>query len=174
LKVITIRPEKPEDCEAIAAVNRAAFEGEFEARLVERLRESEAFIPELSLVAVVDGQILGHILLSTVHVAEGGKRIPVISLAPMAVLPKHQNKGIGSQLVRGALKRCAEMGHSVVVLVGHANYYPRFGFTAACVHGLKLPFKAPDEAFMVCELKADALREITGEIVYPPEFSEEP
>jgi len=170
--MITIRAEQPGDYKKIHDINQAAFTEEFEARLVDSLRTSPAYIPELSLVAMQDDEIVGHILLSTVHVEEGAKRTPVISLAPMAVLPKYQNRGIGSMLVREGLRRCKEMGHGVVVLVGHANYYPRFGFSPAKDRGLSLPFEAPDEAFMVCELVPNALGGITGTIVYPPEFSE--
>jgi len=172
--MLTIRPEQTDDHEAITEVNLAAFDGETEARLVENLRKTSAFIPELSLVAVLDGRVVGHILLSIVHIARDSERIPVISLAPMAVLPVHQNQGIGSLLVRAGLEKCRELGHSVVVLVGHPNYYPRFGFTPAGAQGLRLPFETPDEAFMVCELEPGALDRISGEIIYPPEFSEEP
>lgn len=170
---LTIRPEQAGDYEAIAEVNRAAFAGDVEAHLVENLRKTTGFIPELSLVALLGGQVVGHILLSIVHIAGDSGQIPIISLAPMAVLPTHQNQGIGSMLVRTGLGKCRELGYSVVVLVGHPNYYPRFGLTPAGARGLRLPFEAPDEAFMVCELEAGALNGISGEIVYPPEFSEE-
>ncbi len=170
--MISIRPEQPDDYPTIYEINRAAFDGEVEARLINNLRGTQAFIPELSLVALLDGKVIGHILFSWVHVETDSKRTPVISLAPMAVLPEHQNQGIGSLLVREGLKRCRDLGYGIVVLVGHANYYPRFGFAAAKEKGLKLPFEAPDEAFMVCELVPHALEGITGTIVYPPEFSD--
>jgi len=169
--VISIRPEQPDDYQTIYEINKAAFDGEVEARLVDNLRRTQAFTPELSLVALLDGKVVGHILFSRVYVERDSRRTPVISLAPMAVLPEHQNKGIGSQLVREGMRKCRELGHGAIVLVGHANYYPRFGFSPAKAKGLKLPFEAPDEAFMVCELVPHALDGITGTMVYPPEFS---
>jgi putative acetyltransferase len=171
--MIAIRAEQREDYKQIHQLNEAAFEGDCEARLVDKLRESPAYIPELSLVAVLDGRIVGHIFLSTVHVESEETRTPVISLAPMAVVPDHQNQGIGSMLVREGLTKCKEMGHRIVVVVGHADFYPRFGFAPANEKGLRLPFEGPDEAFMVCELIPKALEGVAGTIVYPPEFADQ-
>jgi putative acetyltransferase len=95
-----------------------------------------------------------------------------LSLAPMAVLPEFQNSGIGSQLVRTGLERCRELGHTIVVVIGHPEYYPRFGFVPARKEGLDLPFPVPDEAFMVCKLAPDALERIKGMVKYPPEFED--
>lgn len=171
--MITIRSEISEDYNKIYEINKQAFGGEVEARLVNNLRKTEGFIPQLSLVAIKDGKILGHILFSIVHIQTGAKKVPILALAPMAVLPKYQNQGIGSSLVKEGLRKCKDMKFQAVVLVGHPEYYPRFGFTPANKKGLKLPFEAPSDAFMVYELVPDALKGVDGTIVYPAEFAEE-
>lgn len=171
--MISIRSEKPEDYKSIYDLNKLAFNGEVEAKLVNNLRETKGFVPELSLVAIKDGEVVGHILFSIIHIQTDTNKIPVLALAPMAVLPKHQKQGIGSMLVGEGLKKCKELGYKAVILVGHPDYYPRFGFTHAKEKGLKLPFDAPDEAFMVYEIIHQALEGIKGMVVYPPEFAEE-
>lgn len=170
--MVMIRAEKNEDIAAIHSVNCQAFGQEEEAILVQRIRESSGFIPELSLVAVKGSQVVGHILFSQIQIETSAENVTVLSLAPMAVLPEFQNSGIGSQLVREGLKKCREMGHTIVVVIGHPQYYPRFGFVPARKKGLDLPFAVPDEAFMVCELAPDALEGIKGMVKYPPEFAE--
>lgn len=171
--MITIRSEISEDYNKIYEINKQAFGGEVEARLVNNLRRTEGFIPQLSLVAIKDGKIVGHILFSIVHIQTGAKKVPILALAPMAVLPKYQNQGIGSSLVKEGLRKCKDMKFQAVVLVGHPEYYPRFGFTPANKKGLKLPFEAPSDAFMVYELVPDALKGVDGTIVYPAEFAKE-
>jgi putative acetyltransferase len=171
--MVSIRPEKSEDCQSIYNVNKLAFNGEVEAKLVNNLRKTKGFIPELSLVAIKGDEVIGHILFSIIHIQTDTKNIPVLALAPMAVLPKHQKQGIGSMLVREGLTKCKDLGYGVVILVGHPDYYPRFGFTPARKKGLKLPFDAPNEAFMVYEIIPQALMGIKGTVVYPPEFAEE-
>ncbi len=171
--MLHVRPERPADRQVIRQINKAAFAGEVEARLVDNLRGTPGFIPALSLVAEKDGVVVGHILFSIVHVTLGATRVPVLALAPMAVMPELQNQGIGSLLVREGLARCKALGHKVVVLVGHAEYYPRFGFAPAGAMGLRLPFEAPDEAFMALELVPGALHGLNGTIEYPPAFNEE-
>ena len=141
--------------------------------MVDKLRKTVGFVPELSPVAEKGGNIVGHILFSIVRIKTDSENIPVLSLAPMAVLPEYQRQGTGSQFVREGIGRCKELEHKVIVLVGHPNYYPRFGFTPAEERGLKLPFNAPDEAFMVYEIVPGVLEGITGTVEYPPEFIEE-
>jgi putative acetyltransferase len=170
--MVMIRAEKREDIDAIHSVNSLAFGQEDEAILVQRIRESSGFIPELSLVAVKDSQVVGHILFSRIHIDTPKGDVAVLSLAPIAVLPEFQNSGIGSKLVREGLKKCKEMGHTIVVIIGHPEYYPRFGFVPARKKGLDLHFPVPDEAFMVCELVPDALEGIKGMVEYPPEFAD--
>lgn len=171
--MIFVRSEKPEDYQKIYEINKVAFGGEVEAQLVNNLRKTKGFIPELSLVAEKDGKVVGHILFSVIHIKTDSNKIPVLALAPMAVLPDYQKQGIGSLLIKEGLKECKELGHKVVVLVGHPDYYPRFGFVKASEKGLKLPFDAPDEAFMVYEIIPNSLVGVTGTIEYPPEFAEE-
>jgi putative acetyltransferase len=171
--MVTIRREKPEDYPVVGEVNRLAFGGEYEARLVEKIRQASGFIPDLSLVAEVGGKVVGHILFSVIHIQTETRMIPVLALAPVAVLPDYQNHGIGSLLIREGIKKCEQLGHSVIILLGHPDYYPRFGFKPAGQRGLKLPFDAPDEAFMVFEILPHGLDGISGTVVYPPEFNEE-
>ena len=170
--IMIIRAERKEDIEDIHLVNRLAFGQEDEAVLVERIRESSGFIPELSLVAVKDSQVIGHILFSQIQVETDAENVTVLSLAPMAVLPEFQNAGIGSQLVKAGLKKCQELDYTIIVVIGHPEYYPRFGFIPARKKGLIPPFSVPNEAFLVCELVPDALEGIEGKIKYPPEFDE--
>jgi putative acetyltransferase len=171
--MVSISSEKHEDYQNIYNVNKLAFKGEVEAKLVNNLRKAKGFIPELSLVAIKDGEVVGHILFSIIHIQTDTKNIPVLALAPMAVLPKYQKQGIGSMLVRDGLIKCKKSGFKAVILVGHPDYYPRFGFTLAKEKGLTLPFDVPNEAFMVYEIIPRALERIKGMVVYPPEFSEE-
>lgn len=170
--MISIRPETPEDYQNIYKVNKLAFDGEFEARLVTKLRKTSGFIPDLSLVAIKDNKIVGHILFSKVNISTKTGKIPALALAPMAVLPKYQKEGVGSSLVKEGLKKCKKLGYKIIVLVGHPDYYPRFGFTLAKEKGLKLQFDAPDNAFMVYQTVPNSLDGISGTIQYPPEFKE--
>jgi putative acetyltransferase len=170
--MITVRAERKQDIKSIGEVNRRAFGQEEEAVLVQRIRDSSGFMPELSLVAVKDSRVVGHILFSRIHIDTAKGKVAVLSLAPIAVLPEYQNIGIGSQLVRIGLEKCRTSGHSIIVVIGHPSYYPRFGFVPARKKGLECPFSVPDEAFMVCELLPDALEGISGMVIFPPEFAE--
>jgi len=167
-----IRPERPEDRDAVFDVNRLAFGQENEARLVDALRLSSAFIPELSLVALDGSQVMGHILFTRIIVRGGSQAHDALALAPMAVLPPFQKQGIGSALVRRGLEDARGLGHRVVIVVGHPDYYPRFGFVPARPLGILAPFEVPSEAFMALELKPGALLGIRGVVEYPPEFNE--
>jgi putative acetyltransferase len=171
-KMITIQPEKEEYYTAIHELNVFAFGREDEAELVNKLRKSSDFVQELSLVAVKDKKVVGHILFSPVAIHTKKRILPALALAPMAVHPEFQNRGIGSELVRQGLERCRKLGYKVVIVVGHPTYYPRFGFISARAKGLETPFPVPDEAFMVIELTPGALNGISGMIIYPPAFEE--
>ena len=170
--MITIRPEEVKDYAAIHEVNLLAFGGEKEARLVETLRRSAGFIPELSLVALRNGQVVGHILFSPITIETQSGSASALSLAPLAVRPEFQNQGIGSRLVQQGLRECKRMGHKIVVVVGHPTYYPRFGFSSARAKGLEAPFRVSDGAFMALELIPGALEGISGMVKYPPAFDE--
>ena len=122
---LVIRSEQLADHAAIAEVNREAFGQEGEPRLVAALRKAEGFDPALSLVALRDDAIVGHILFSPIQIEREGGDVPAIALAPMAVRPAFQRQGIGSALVRGGLEACRRAGHRIVVVLGHAEYYPR-------------------------------------------------
>ena len=168
----TIRPETAEDYDAIRKVNVLAFGREVEARLVEALRGSSEFVPELSLVAVEGGRVVGHILFSPLVIETKDGAVPALALAVLAVRPEFQNQGIGSELVREGLERCRSLGHRIMVVVGHPAYYPRFGFSPARARGLEAPFTVPDEAFLVLELVPGALDGVAGTVKYPPPFEE--
>jgi putative acetyltransferase len=167
-----VRTERSEDHRAVYLVNQIAFGQESEARLVDALRRSPAFLPELSLVAVDDGSVVGHILFTRISVEGEGPSHEALALAPMAVLPAFQRKGVGSSLVRRGLEEARSLGHRVILVVGHPEYYPRFGFVPAKPLGILPPFDVPSEAFLVLELEPGALLGIRGVVKYPPEFDE--
>jgi len=169
--MIHIRPEKPEDIASIENVTTRAFQGEEEANLIAAIRTSDYFIPELSLVALDDNtQTVGHILFSPVKIESPETSVEALALAPMAVLTECQNSGIGTLLVQHGLAACKKLGYSIVIVVGHPEYYPRFGFRPARDCGIKAPFEVPDEAFMVLELVPGALKNVRGVVKYSPPF----
>ncbi len=167
-----IRPELPGDRQAVYRLNQLAFGHESEALLVDALRPSSAFIPELSLVALDDSDVVGHILFTRITIQGRDQSNAALALAPMAVLPSFQRKGIGSALVRRGLEEARTLGHRLVIVVGHPDFYPRFGFVPAKPLGILAPFEAPSEAFLVLELQPRALLGIQGMVQYPPEFNE--
>ena len=168
--MITIRPERPEDASQVRHVNELAFGQPTEADLVEKLRQ--ACTDALSLVAE-DDTVVGHILFTPVVVESTGRRVLGMGLAPMAVLPDRQRQGIGSQLVRRGLDILRERGCPFVVLVGHPEYYPRFGFELCSVHGLTSQWEGiPDAAFMVLILDVHAMAGVSGVAKYREEFNE--
>lgn len=170
--MVTIRPERPADHQAISQVHQLAFGHPNEGLLVEALRQSAAFIPELSLVALEGTRVVGHILFSHIVVKTPTASRQALALAPIAVLPAFQKRAIGSSLIRRGLAEARRLGHGVVIVVGHPEYYPRFGFVPAAPLGIRAPFEVPREAFMVLELQPDALRGCQGEVQYPPEFAQ--
>jgi putative acetyltransferase len=167
---MTVRPEKPEDIPAIRIVNHRAFGGAAEADLVDALRRNGKTI--ISLVAEDDGLIVGHIFFSPVAIQSKGAGLTGVGLAPLAVIPERQNQGIGSMLVGHGLRRCREEGHPYVVVLGHPDYYPRFGFVPASRFGIKSEYDVADEVFMVMELREGALSGWAGVAKYQPEFNE--
>jgi putative acetyltransferase len=167
---ILIRPQQPADDAGVFTVNERAFGRPDEARLVEKLRQAQDAIPELSLVAVVGGQIVGHVLFSLVTLETAQGPTPVLSLAPMAVLPEFQNQGIGSILARHGLAEARRLGYSIMVVLGHPNYYPRFGFSRSTDYGIRCAYEVPEEAFMAMPLQPGALDGMQGMVRYPPVF----
>lgn len=165
----SIRAESSEDHAAIRRVIELAFGGSDEAGLVEALRRDAS--PHISLVAERDGELVGHIFFSPVSIESEGDDFAAMGLAPLAVLPDYQNKGIGSELVRAGLEECRRIGHDVIVVLGHAHYYPRFGFMPASTKGIRSEYDVPDEVFMVAELTPGALRGRKGLVKYHPAFS---
>ena len=163
-----VRPERPEDVPGIRHVNESAFETPTEAALVDALRQQAQ--PTISLVALSGDVIVGHIMFSPV-VVSSPPDMHVLGLAPMAVLPMWQRQGIGSSLVQAGLEACRRRGAVAVVVLGHPEYYPRFGFTPASQFGLTSEYDVPDEVFMAIELTPGALRATTGTVRYHPAFA---
>ncbi|HVU90116.1 MAG TPA: N-acetyltransferase [Pirellulales bacterium] len=169
---LKIRAEQPTDHEAISTVVSLAFQREDEARLIAELRKLPSFDPALSLVAIAGGQLIGHILFTEIVVRQrGGTTLPAMALAPVAVRPERQRSGIGSRLVTEGLDACRRRGDRLVIVVGHAEYYPRFGFRPARDRGLEAPFPVSDASFMLCELTPPAGAAALSDMVeYPAPF----
>ena len=165
-----LRSESTADHESIDAVVDLAFDGAAESLLIRLIRGTDRFVSDLSIVAEVDNAIVGHILLSYVDLV-GDATIRVLSLAPLAVHPHHQNRGIGGALVTEAIERADARGEPLVVLEGHPGYYPRFGFERGSRLGFEKPaHQIPDAAFMIRRLSG--FDHHSGRIVYPPAFHE--
>ncbi len=164
---VSIRPEAADDSESIQLVHRLAFDGDDEARLVDALR-AEGYV-RASMVAQAESRVIGHILFSDLPILTPEATITALSLAPLAVIAEQQRQGIGSLLVREGLQFCRMHGHRIVVVLGHPEFYPRFGFSAKLAGRLKSPYSG--EAFMALELVPGALDGVEGEVRYPPPFS---
>jgi putative acetyltransferase len=164
---LLIREETDRDHEAVRLVNRLAFGKDAEARLVDALRDGG--FSRVSLVAEQDGQVVGHILFSDLSNVTASGTVAALALAPMAVLPGFQRQGIGSALVRRGLEVCRERGHRIVVVLGHADFYPRFGFSAKLAARLESPYGG-GPSHMAAELVPGALDGVAGKVVYSPPF----
>lgn len=169
---IKIRPETPADEEAIHAVNASAFRTEGEAKVVDRLRE--VCNPFVSLVAEMDEQVVGHILFTPVTLKTTECRtVQGMGLAPLAVLPAYQGRGIGSALCNAGLDAMAALDTTFVVVLGHPGYYPRFGFTPAAEQGFQCGYPdTPPEAFMIRVFDEALLNGLSGVIYYRTEFDD--
>ena len=163
-----IRAEKENDRDAVYAVNSSAFETPSEANLVGALLEQAQ--PVVSLVAEDNGEVVGHIMFSPVALS-GYPDLKVMGLAPMAVAPEHHRKGIGSALVRAGLEQCEQLGFAAVVVLGHPEYYPRFGFSPSFRFGIDSEYEVPEDVFMAMELQPGALSGKTGRVKYHAAFS---
>ena len=167
---IRIRAERPQDGDAIHAVNTSAFGQQNEAVLVDALRGSPAWVEGLSLVAEAGDALVGHILFSRCVIKSAAGAIASLALATLPVQPGWQRRGVGSALVRAGLAAAAAQGFGHVIVLGHPEYYPRFGFTPASRFGIHPPFDVPDEAFMALALQPGALDGVRGMVRYPPAF----
>lgn len=173
---IVIRPERSSDFEAIEKIIVEAFKNaehtdKDEHNLVKRLRSSSNYISELALVAELNGTVAGYILFSRVFIKQSnGGLVESLALAPVSVRPNDQRQGVGGALIREGHKLAKANGFRSVILLGHPDYYPRFGYQAASKWRIKAPFDVPDEAFMAIELVEGALRGAEGIVQYPSEF----
>lgn len=170
----TTRPETERDATAIRAVTLGAFPTPLEAGLVEALRADAAWLPGLSIVAEdTDGTVAGYSLLTRCHVRSGsGSQVhdaPALALGPCAVLPAYQRRGAGSAAIRAGLAAARAMGENLVLVLGHPEYYPRFGFTPASTYGIHPSFDVPDEAMMALVFDG-TLPVPSGTIVYAAPF----
>ncbi|MBN2388039.1 MAG: HAD-IA family hydrolase [Anaerolineales bacterium] len=168
-ETLTIRPEIQADLPGIRQVNEQAFERPNEAQAVDLIRARGH--ASLSMVAVEDGRVLGHVLFSPMRFEPPRPGLTVLGLGPVAVLPEVQKTGIGSRLIRAGLEACRRQGVEAVLLVGHESYYPRFGFTPARTFGLTSEYGDGD-FFMIIELCPGSLEGVQGRVTYVPEFKE--
>jgi putative acetyltransferase len=164
----TIRLETHVDIPAIRRVNEEAFGQPGEAGLVDALRDHGAVT--LSLIAEWEEDVVGHILFSPAHVVGDGVQADAVALAPIAVLPAYQRVGIGTAMVGRGLDLLREAGHGLVIVLGHPDYYPRFGFIPASRWGIRCPFEVPDEVFMALELREVSAPDGGGVVRYRREF----
>jgi len=167
---VAIRAEVIADYSCVDKILRQAFDGDDEARLVKLLREQAC--PNISLVAIEtdDNSIAGHIFFSPTCF-DCDPEFKVMGLAPMAVRPDLQCSGIGSQLVHGGLEQCQALGYAAVIVLGHKDYYPRFGFRPASTFGICCEYPVEDEHFMALELQSGSLAAVSGLVRYHPAFA---
>ena len=163
-----VRIEGESDYLAVRAVNVAAFGTSVEADIVDALRTRAK--PIISLVAETEHAVVGHIMFSPVSIANHAE-VSVMGLGPMAVAPQHQRQGIGSALVRTGLKQCEQLGYDAVVVLGHPEYYPRFGFVPALKYAIGCEYDVPADVFMVLELRPGALQAVSGVVRYNKAFA---
>ena len=169
---IKIREEKESDFASVYEINKTALGQDMEADLVDSLRKNtEVFIPELSMVATIDNEVVGHILFTKIKIVNSGlEEFESLALAPMAVKPGLQKNGIGGQLIKSGLNKARELNFRSVIVLGHEHYYPNFGFIPADKWNIKSPFDVPSNVFMGLELVEDGLKNISGTVKYSKEF----
>ena len=177
MHVIT-RQEEPHDIPKIADVIRKAFKGvghsdHREHLMVDRLRNSAAFVPELSILAESSHGIVGHIMLTKVLIRNSASFSVSLALAPLSVLPEFQRQGIGRTLIVEAHRRAKQLGFQTVIVRGHADYYPKFGYERMKDHDIRLPFDVHESNCMVASLLDGEFPQLSGVVEYPPEFMEQ-
>lgn len=166
---VNLRPETSADIAVIHQLHTAAFGGPGEARLVDALRAAGALT--ISLVAAEAGAVVGHIAFSPVEIVGEHSTSKALALAPVAVLPGHHRRGIGSRLIEAGLAEARRLGWELVIVLGHHDYYPRFGFVTAKPHGILCPFEVPDETFMVLALQPEVFGKHQGVVKYHAAFA---
>jgi putative acetyltransferase len=164
--LIEIREERPDDVAAVRELNRRAFGQDQESNIVDALRANGAAL--LSLVATVDDRVVGHIMYSPLFIGDNASGA---ALGPMAVLPERQRQGIGSKLIEAGNRKLKDAGCPFIIVVGHADYYPRFGFRPASEHGIKCEWDVPDDVFMLLVLDQAKMEGVSGLAMYRHEFS---
>ncbi len=174
---LIIRQENDKDYEIVYKLIKDAFdEAEHtdgdEHNLVKRLRKSKNYIPQLSLVASIDEEIVGHILLTKLFIENKNEKYESLALAPLSILPKYQGMGIGSKLIKKSLSAAKELRYKSIFVLGHENYYPKFGFKESTYFGISAPFEVASENFMAIELENNSLKDVDGAIIYAKEFFE--
>lgn len=166
-----IRSEQPEDYQAIFNIHKQAFGQNNEAELISTLRKTANFNPELSLLAFINNEPTGHLLLYPVSLETNKGKLTELGLGPVAIKLNYQDKGLGTKLIKEGIKKAKLLGYTAIVVIGSPKYYKRFGFTKASTKGLKVELDVPEEDFMILELIPDALKNINGLVKYPQEFN---
>ena len=173
-KYLEIRQESSSDFTEISELIRKEFlqfdEKPSEPQLVINLRNNEAHVPKLCVVAVIRNKVVGHIFYTNLKLKHKPKAIKFLALAPVSVLPEYQGKGIGSILIKETISEARSLGYGAIILVGHAKYYSRFGFKKLSSSKLKLPFEVPDENAMILELSTEICQRVTGILQYDKAF----
>ena len=164
--MVEIHEEQPSDVAAIREVNKRAFGQDQEANIVDALRSNNAAL--LSLVATQNGRVVGHIMYSTASV---GGEVAGVALGPIAIVPELQRQGIGGKLIETGNQKLKDAGYPFIIVLGHPDYYPRFGFELASRHGIKCEWEVPDNAFMLLVLDEQAMHGVSGLANYRLEFS---
>ncbi|WP_088839239.1 GNAT family N-acetyltransferase [Listeria sp. ILCC792] len=170
---MNIRIETQEENRGIFEIHKRAFGREDEAKLVDLIRETEQYVCDLSLVAeTLDGQLVGHALLSEIFLEREGETRVLLGLAPVSVLPEFQGEGVGSALIEEGIRLSRAKAYPGIIVLGHASYYPKFGFKKAADFGISAPFDVPEENFLALELYPGGLTDFSGEVRYPDAFNQ--
>ena len=176
---ISVRQETCENIAVVSTVIRRTYEqvpfsNRREHLMVDRLRTSQAYVPQLSLIAEVAGEIVGHLLLTRISIRDGEKCTPSLALAPLSVLPEFQRRGVGSALIHEAHQRARQLGFRSIIVVGIEGYYSRFGYMPLSSYPVRVPFKVRPENCAVVSLCAEGFSGVSGVIEYAPEWMEAP